>query len=461
MMEQRISQIHKQQKHYFSTNQTKQLATRKAALKNLYKSICNNETAIIEALQKDLGKPLFEIYTTEIGIIKKSIKTAIKQLDKWAKPQKVATSMITFGAKSQIQREPLGLIYIIGPFNYPFQLVMQPLIGAIAAGNTAIIKPSEQTQNVSKIIAKIIEEAFNKQYVCVIEGGRQENEILLNQPSDLIFFTGSSKVGKIIMEKAAKNLTPVILELGGKSPVIIDGTTNLTKTAQRIIWGKLLNTGQTCIAPDYILVQNQHKKALISELIKAVEQFYPKNNQSAANYGKIISQTACNRLINLIKTNHEAIVFGGDYNSQKRYIGPTIFDCPKLETTLMEEEIFGPLLPVFGYGTLEEAITIIKGHSKPLALYLFSQEKVVVSQILSEISSGSVAINQTILQVANEHLPFGGVGASGMGNYHGIYSFQAFSHSKSILKQSMLFQPKYLFPPYSEKLTKLVQRRLK
>ncbi|MEH2247072.1 aldehyde dehydrogenase [Nostoc sp.] len=437
------------QREFFQTGKTKDVNFRIEQLKNLKQAIIEHEQSIVEALQADLHKPELESYLTEIGVIKE-IDYAIKHLKNWTKPKKAAVSFDFFSYSAQIYPEPLGVVLIIGPWNYPFQLIISPLIGAIAAGNCAIIKPSEIASHTSGIISKIIAKHFDPAYIAVVEGGVEASQKLLAEKFDHIFFTGGTAVGKIIMAVAAKYLTPVTLELGGKSPCIIDTDINLEHTVRRITWGKFINAGQTCIAPDYLLVDKKIKKDLIDDLKKCLKEFYGDNPANSPDYARIISQKHFDRLVNFLKDGE--VIIGGENQPSERYIAPTVIDNVSLEDSIMQEEIFGPILPIIEYTDIAEAIAMINSRPKPLALYLFSQNQNLQKRVLQETSSGGVCINDTVMQVGVSSLPFGGVGDSGIGNYHGKASFDTFSHEKSVLQNSFWLDLKWRYAPYEGKL---------
>ncbi|GAA6623577.1 aldehyde dehydrogenase [Scytonema sp. NUACC26] len=447
-----ITDIIARQREFFNTGTTKDIDFRLKQLKVLKQAVSENQEAILQALKADLGKPEFEAYGTEISTIKE-IARAIKHLKTWAKPQKAPVSLQFFPASAQIYPEPLGVVLIIGPWNYPFHLVFSPLVGAIAAGNCAIIKPSELAPQTSLIISKILQKYFDPAYINVVEGGVETSQQLLAEKFDHVFFTGGTAVGKIVMEAAAKNLTPVTLELGGKSPCIVDSDTNLEHTATRITWGKFLNAGQTCIAPDYLLVDRKIKENLLVEIQKRLQEFYGDNPATSPDYARIVNQRHFDRLVNLI--DNDKIRIGGETNREERYIAPTVLDNVSLTDPVMEEEIFGPILPVIEYTDVREAINFINSRPKPLALYLFTNNKSLQQQVLQVTSSGGVCINDTVLQFGVSSLPFGGVGDSGMGKYHGKASFDTFSHYKSVLHRSFLFNSKLFYPPYQSKLSLL------
>ncbi|MEK4868226.1 aldehyde dehydrogenase [Niallia sp. FSL W8-1348] len=455
-----VTDILKEHHDFFHSNQTKNIYFRIQQLEKLREGIIKYEAKITKALRKDLGKHPFESYTSEIGFVLNSITHTKKRLKNWAKPKHVKTPFSLFPSRSMIRYEPYGTVLIIGPFNYPFQLLIEPLIGAIAAGNCVVLKPSEVVPNVSAIITEMIEAIFEKSYIRSVQGGIETNTSLINAPFDYIFFTGSVPVGKIVMEAAAKNLVPVTLELGGKSPVIVDKSADIKVAAHRIIWGKTLNSGQTCVAPDYLMVHEDVKQELVEEMKETLKAFYSSTAEESKDYGRIVNNRHFNRLKTILEKDNDQIIFGGATNSDTRFIEPTLIEGTWTSAS-MEDEIFGPLLPIITYRDLDEAINSINKLSKPLALYLFTSEKRVEEKVLTEISSGGVSINNTITHLANPELPFGGVGSSGIGSYHGQYSFTTFSHEKSILKTSTKINVQLLFPPYNEKNLSLVRRFLK
>lgn len=438
-------------KAFFNTHKTKKLKFRKQQLKLLSKNIKNHENELLDALYKDLGKSKVEAYATEIGMLLKSIKLMRKELKNWSKTKQTDTPLYLFPTKSYIKKEPYGTVLIIGPFNYPVQLVFEPLIGAIAAGNTAIVKPSELTPHVAIVIRDIIEDTFDETYVSVVEGGIEETQTLLSLPFDYIFFTGSEKVGKIVYEAAARKLIPVTLELGGKSPVIVDDTANIKVASERISFGKFTNAGQTCVAPDYILVQRKVKNDLIKALKKTITEFYGENIEKSPDFGRIVNQKHFNRLNDLIQIHKDNVVFGGNSSKEDLYIEPTLLDNITNDNKIMKEEIFGPILPIITYDNFDEVLEIIQSKSKPLSLYLFSEDENMTHRVLEELSFGGGAINDTLMHLANPNLPFGGVGSSGIGQYHGKYSFDTFSHMKSYTFKSTRLESSLFFPPYKGK----------
>lgn len=438
-------------KAFFNTQQTKDISFRKEQLKKLSKAIKSYESDILEALYTDLGKNKVEAYATEIGITLKSIKNARKELKNWTKTKNVDTPLYLFPTKSYIKKEPYGTVLIIAPFNYPFQLVFEPLIGAIAAGNTAIIKPSELTPNVARVIKRLINETFDANYIEVIEGGIEETQTLIHLPFDYVFFTGSENVGKIVYQAASENLVPVTLEMGGKSPVIVDETANIKVASERICFGKFTNAGQTCVAPDYILVHESVKDDLITALSKTLREFYGQNIQQSPDYGRIVNLKHYHRLTSLLNSAQMNIVFGGHSDEDERYIEPTLLDHVTNDSAIMQEEIFGPILPILTYQSLDEAIAFIHQRPKPLSLYLFSEDENATQRVINELSFGGGAINDTLIHLANPKLPFGGVGASGMGRYHGKYSFDTFTHEKSYIFKSTRLESGVHLPPYKGK----------
>lgn len=444
-----------QQRDYFRSLSTLTYPFRRTQLLRLKAAILKYEKTIQDALEKDLGKSSFESYTTEVGYVLSSIDFTIKNLRRWMKKVYVRSPIHQIGATSYIYQEPLGSVLIIGPFNYPFQLVIEPLIGALAAGNTAIVKPSEFATNTQAVLTQLIGEVFEPDYVRVITGDHVVTQQLIQLPFDHIFFTGSTRVGKIVYEAAAKNLVPVTLELGGKSPTIVDETANIKVAAKRIVFGKFLNSGQTCIAPDYIYAHVSIKEALVQELKAAIDQFYPPQQA----YGNIINERHHQRLSKLIPD--EKVVYRGASGSHQLHLPPTIVDNVNWQDEIMQEELFGPLLPILTYTTLDEVITTLKNKDKPLALYLFSEDKATQERVWSELSFGGGAINDTIMHVANPHLPFGGVGSSGIGAYHGKASFDTFSHRKATVQRTTKIDLPLAYPPYTKRREQLIRKILK
>lgn len=455
-----VDKIIEEHHKFYESKKSRDIDFRINQLRNLKTAIKKYESRIYEALDKDLGKCEFESYTTEVGFVLSSISHTIKHLKHWAKDEKIKTPLYLFPAKSFIVSEPYGTVLIIGPYNYPFQLLIEPLVGALAAGNCVVLKPSENVPNVSRVITEMITEAFPKEYIRSVEGGIETNTSLINGTFDYIFFTGSAQVGKIIMEAAAKNLIPVTLELGGKSPVIVDESANIKVAAQRIIWGKTINVGQTCVAPDYVVVNEKVKGELIKELKIQIESFYGKDAAESKDYGRIVNDRHFQRLKNILDKESDKIICGGKVNREKRYIEPTLIDA-SWEGAAMEDEIFGPILPIIGYSDLDEVIGKIKRLPKPLALYLFTENYKVEEKVLTEISSGGACINDTITHLANPELPFGGVGNSGIGAYHGRESFTTFSHRRSLVRKTTKINIPIIFPPFNKKNLDNVKKLMK
>ena len=441
------------QRAFFATGKTKDYDFRVSQLQKLSHLIKENEQLILDAIYADLRKPAIEAFGSEILGTLSEVKYALKHLKAWMKPQKVGTPITLFPSSSYIYAEPLGVVLIVAPWNYPFVLTLQPLIGAIAAGNCAILKPSEHTPHTSSAIAKIVNTNFDPSFITAIEGGIETNQALLAEKFDHIFFTGGTAIGKIVMEAAAKHLTPVTLELGGKSPCIIDETCDLDITAKRIIWGKFYNCGQTCVAPDYLLIQKNIKPILIEKLLECLKTFFGENPQQSPDLGRIVNERQFDRLVTLL--NEGKILIGGQHDRGDRFIAPTLIDQVSPNSKIMGDEIFGPILPILEYDQIAEAIAFVNAQPKPLALYLFSSNKQNQAQILKEISFGGGCLNDIIMHLGNPELPFGGVGNSGMGAYHGKASFDTFTHRKSILKNSFRFDLKWRYPPYTMSLETL------
>lgn len=447
-------------KAYFQTDETKGIKFRKKKLKQLAKSIKAHERDLLDALQTDLGKNKVEAFAAEIGFTLHNLRHIRKELPQWAKTKQVNTPVYLFPVKSYIYKEPLGTIGIFSPFNYPVQLTFEPLIGAIAAGNTAMVKPSELTPNVANVIKEIIEETFEPNYVKVVLGDGEVAAQMSQLPFDHIFFTGSQDIGRKVYEAASRNLTPVTLELGGKSPVIVDETANIKVASERICFGKFVNAGQTCVAPDYVLVQRNVKDDLIKAIRSTINEFYGKHIATNKDYGRIVNDRHFMRLNQLLEAHRDKIILGGDTNRDDRFIEPTVLDHVTNEDEVIASEIFGPILPLVTYDELDEAIQFVKSKDKPLALYLFSEDENATNRVLKELSFGGGAINDTLLHLANHNLPFGGVGGSGFGRYHGKYTFDTFTHEKSYIFKTTRLDSGLLFPPYKGKFS-YIKRFLK
>ncbi|MFC6268541.1 aldehyde dehydrogenase [Frigoriflavimonas asaccharolytica] len=440
-----ITKIVKKQKKYFSTQETKSIEFRKAQLEKLKSILLENKVMMYEAIQKDFGKSAFDTYATEFSFILKDIQYYLKNLSDLARPQKTTTNLSNQIGTSKIYSEPLGCCLIIGAWNYPYQLSLSPVVAAIAAGNTCVLKPSEIAENTMLAMEKIINDNFPSEYLHIATGGVEETTEILKEKFDKIFFTGSTKVGQIVYEAAAKNLTPVILELGGKSPVIVTKNANLDIAAKRIVWGKFLNAGQTCVAPDYIYCDKDVEEDFLLLLKKYIEEF--EYTPDSPQYTRIINERNFERLEKLI--DHDKIVYGGKTTYESLYIQPTILHNVQWEDAVMKEEIFGPILPILSFDNFEEVLKIIASKEKPLSAYIFSNNEEEQDLFLSEISFGGGCINDVVMHLSNDYLPFGGVGNSGFGSYHGKYGFDAFSHQKAILKKATWGEPDLKYPPYT------------
>ena len=441
-----LKSIVERQKQFFDTGSTKSVTYRIRMLQKLEQAVRNHEDEILSALYQDLSKSKAEAYMTELAIVYGEIHEALKYVKKWSRPEKVRGTLGTFPAKSYIYSEPYGVVLILSPWNYPFNLAIAPLVAAISAGNCAIIKCSKESRHTSKIIEKIINKTFDEQYVFCVDAEIDYDEVLY-QNYDYIFFTGSTRVGKIIMRAASENLIPVSLELGGKSPCIIDETADIKLAARRIAWGKLLNAGQTCVSVDYVVVHSKVKDEFIKALQEEIELRYPNaiNNET---YPRIINQRHYERLLNLIQTEKDVI--GGQKNDEGRKIAPTIFPNVEFYHEVMREEIFGPLLPVIEYDDINKVIRTIKEREKPLACYIFSQKKTNADAIIHSLSYGGGCVNDVILQTANHRMPFGGVGYSGMGAYHGKTGFDTLSHKKGVVRNKIIFDLPFRYAPFDE-----------
>lgn len=455
-----INLIFKNQKEFFESGKTINVDYRIKSLKKLNDIIKKNEDKILNELKKDLGKSNFEGYVTEVGILYDDINFHIKNVKKWSSEEKRKSPIVYYPSKSYIYKEPYGVTLIIGPFNYPFQLVIAPLIGAISAGNTAIIKPSENSRNIALLLEKLINENFPEGYLRVVNplGGKETVSLLLDKPFDYIFFTGSVRVGKLVMQKAAQHLTPVTLELGGKSPCIVDSDAKLKLAAKRIVWGKFLNAGQTCVAPDYLCVHKSVKDELLKLIINEIRVQFGENVRNSEDYPRIVNKSSLERLSGYL--NDGKIYYGGNIDEDNLYMEPTLIIKPDLNSPLMSDEIFGPILPILVYEDLDNVIKFINHREKPLALYYFSESKKKIKYVLTSTTSGGVTINDTIIHVANPNLPFGGVGNSGVGKYHGKESFETFTHNKSVMKRGTFIEFNIRFAPYKNKLN-LVKRIMK
>ena len=451
-----ITSIVNSQRKFFKSHATLDIEYRKNALRKLKAVLQSNERMLHDAIYADFGKSEFDNYATELGILYKDINYYISKIGSLSAPQRVRTNLANLPGSSYIYQDPYGCTLVIGAWNYPYQLSIGPAIAAIAAGNTCIIKPSELPENTMKVMASLINENFPPEYLHVVTGGVDETTQLLQEKFDKIFFTGSTRVGKIVYEAAAKNLTPVTLELGGKSPVIITKSANLEVAAKRIVWGKFLNGGQTCIAPDYLLIDESIKEKFIALLLEKIKE--SNYSDGAPHFTRIINKRNFDRLKNMIDTSK--VIYGGSSNENTLHIEPTVMTGVTWDDNVMQEEIFGPLLPIISFKKFSEAIETILEKDKPLSAYLFSNDANEKDQFTTKISFGGGCINDVIMHIANEHLPFGGVGNSGIGNYHGKHGFQCFSHQKSILKKPTWGEPNLKYPPYTASKLAWIKRLL-
>jgi len=445
------------QRHYFASGATLDIQARKRHLSSLYAAIRQYEHRIAEALAEDLHKSSFESYMSETGMVLEELRYLIRHLSSWARPKRVRTPIAQFPAKSFIASEPYGVTLIMAPWNYPFQLCMTPLAGALCAGNTVVLKPSAYAPRTSAIIAELVASTFDPELVTVVEGGRVENQLLLEQRFDYIFFTGSVSVGSLVMEKASRHLTPVTLELGGKSPAIVDASAQLSLAAKRIAFGKFLNAGQTCIAPDYVLVEKRVEQEFIGYLQKAIQEFFPGNDFS--HLPSIVNEKHFDRLVSLLAG--ESCILGGETNRSLLQISPTILDSVQADSPIMQEEIFGPILPILTFETIDEAACFIKERPKPLALYVFTTNVSVERKFIREVSFGGGCINDTVVHIATSRMGFGGVGSSGMGKYHGKASFDTFSHQKGVVKKANWLDLSMRYHPYTNRKNRIIRFFLK
>lgn len=450
-----IEEIVKKQREFFETGKTFDVSYRIEMLKKFRQAILDNESAINDALKQDLGKSETETYMCETGMTLSELSYQIKHIKRWVKNKRRRTGLANFHAKSFTVQEPYGSVLIMSPWNYPFMLCLEPMVGAIAAGNCCVLKPSAYSPATSAIIKKIVSDVFPEEYVAVVEGGRAENTELLNQRFDYIFFTGGVTVGKLVMEKASANLTPVTLELGGKSPCIIDANCNLKLASRRLVFGKYLNCGQTCVAPDYVLINKKIKDEFVGYVKAEIEKMYGKEPLNNPDYGKIINQKHFDRINGLI--DQSKVVYGGNSREETLQIEPTVMDNVTAKDAVMQEEIFGPVMPIITYDTIDEAEKFVKDREKPLALYIFTKDKTVENRFLKYVSFGGGCVNDTVLHLATTEMGFGGVGNSGMGSYHGKKSFETFSHEKSILKKYCWIDMPMRYQPYKKAYLKLIK----
>lgn len=445
----RYKEVVEKQKEFFKTGKPIDINYRKKALIKLRDAVDKYEEKILYALKLDLGKSEFEGYETELGIVKSELKNTIKNLEKWSKPKKVRASIMNPFSDNRIYNQPYGVCLILSPWNYPFQLALMPLIGSIAAGNTSILKLSEISSFTSGIVREIIEETFDEEYIAVFSGEADEAINLIESDIDFIFYTGNPKIGASVAESAGRRLIPCVLELGGKSPCIIDRKADLDNAAKKIVWGKFMNAGQTCVAPDYIIADRLVFLELRDKLIHYIKEFYGENPIESADYPKIINKKNFDRILNLIEGKR--LIFGGKYDDDSLKIEPTILEVSSMDEKIMQEEIFGPIIPIIVYKSKSEIFEIIDKNKNPLALYLFTDDSSFEKEIIEKVSFGGGCVNDTIIHCTSEGLPFGGIGMSGLGNYHGKASFDAFSHKKSVVKSKKFADISMKYPPFNEK----------
>ncbi len=450
MNEQELKELNERQKTFFNSGQTFDLKFRIDSLKKIKQLIINYESEIFDALLKDLGKSYFESFASETGIVLQELNLMIRNLPKWSRNKRVYTPLVHFIARSYYRFEPYGRVLIISPWNYPFQLLFNPLIGAVAAGNCVLGKPSRAAVHTSELLIKMINDHFNPGYIHLVRGGHEINQCLLNEKYDYIFFTGSQEVGKQVMRAAAETLTPVSLELGGKCPAIVTKDANIKFAARRILWGKMLNAGQSCVSPDYVLVHSEVKEELLSEMKLCLQKSFTSDPHKSPDFCRIINSSNTERIQSYLACGN--IIYGGKTDVENRYVSPTLIDMVSPDDLIMKEEIFGPVLPVLSYHELEEVIELIKKLSKPLALYIFARSASVREKIFNKIQSGAACINETVVYFINPNLPFGGVGESGMGRYHGRFSFETFSYKRSFMHKSNLIDISVRYPPYKNKI---------
>ncbi len=442
----------------FHSGHTRPLEWRRKQLNGIIAMLEENEPAFLAALKTDLGKPEVEGFITDIAFVTSEVKMMLKNLNKWNKPERVPTPLVTMPAKSRLIPEPLGVVLVIAPWNYPVQLLLVPAAGAIAAGNTVVMKPSEVSAATSALLAALVPKYLDTSCVALVEGSVPETTELLAQHFNHIFYTGNGTVGRIVMAAAAKNLTPVTLELGGKSPVIVDASANIKVAARRVAWGKWLNAGQTCVAPDYVLVDEKVKQQFIDQLQVAITEFYGNDPHQSDSYARIVSDRHFTRLTALLGDGRAVV--GGENIADERYIAPTVLDDVALSSQVMTEEIFGPILPIISVASAQEAIRYVASHDHPLALYVFAENKSVVNDVLAQTTAGGVTVNGTIMHLTSPHLPFGGVGESGMGGYHGKSGVRLFQHMKPVLARGTKMDPSLAYPPYTARKAKIFRKIL-
>jgi aldehyde dehydrogenase (NAD+) len=440
----------------FEAGRTRPLAWRREQLRAIEALCSERSDELVEALRADFGKPVFEAFTMDVAATKREAALARRNLKKWTRPER--RGLLPIPGRMRVVREPLGVVLIISPWNYPVQLLLSPLVGAVAAGNCAVLKPSEVTPNTSAALARIVPEYLDREAVALVEGGVEETTALLEERWDHIFYTGNGNVGRIVMQAAARNLTPVTLELGGKSPCIVDDDVDVAVAARRIAWGKWVNAGQTCVAPDYVLVKREREEELVDALSRSANAFYGDDPSQSPHFARIVNERHAERVAKLIDDGTP--VFGGQSDTSSCYVAPTVLRNVATDSEAMRTEIFGPVLPVIPVESIDEAIDFVNRREKPLALYVFTRRAEVEEEVVGRTSSGGVCVNGTLMHIGNPVLPFGGVGPSGMGAYHGRFTFETFSHRKSVMTMGFRFDPKFLYPPYTKRREKLARRVL-
>ena len=439
-----------EQRAYFEKGSTRSVSARKENLEKLKEMLISNEKEICTAVHKDLRKPAMEVVSAEILTVIEEVDFHLKKVYGWAKTKKVRANLISMPSKSEVRRVPYGVTLIIGAWNYPVNLLLLPLVGAISGGNCAVLKPSELAPETSALLRKLISKTFDPNHITVVEGGVDVNQVLLDQPFDKIFFTGSTRVGRIVMEKAAQKLIPVTLEMGGKSPAIVHKDADVKTAARRIAWGKFMNAGQTCIAPDFVLVHHEVKNELTEQLKKAIKKYYGKKPKSSDDYGRLINQSNYERVVNLMTDT--TILHGGDKDASERYIEPTLVGDVDWGHPIMKEEIFGPVLPIIAYGDQKTPGQQLRQMPSPLALYIFSEDDEFIERVITNVPHGGTCVNDVVMHIVNPHLPFGGAGSSGIGQYHGQYSFDCFTRPQATMRRSTWPDPSFRYPPYGKKL---------
>lgn len=450
-----IKQLVAKQKKSFNQGVTRSFEARKGSLETLRRLVSENEKELCDAIKKDFGKPYFESFSTEIYTVLYEIDFHLKNLQKWMEPESVGGPMVSFPSKNVIYKQPFGTVLVIGAWNYPIYLSLMPVIGAISAGNSVVLKPSEIVSETSSLLKALIKENFDEDAVSVVEGGVDESTELLNQPFDKIFFTGSSRVGKIVMKAAAEQLIPVTLELGGKSPAIVHDDADIEVSARRTWWGKTINAGQTCVAPDFVAVHQSVREEFIRQSKKVLSEFFEDDYQTGENYTKIVNESHFDRLQKLLDKSE--VIFGGITKKEHLFIEPTIIEAD-WDSEIMQDEIFGPLMPVVSYSDPNKLVDKLRDKPSPLALYLFTKDAEFEKQIINQVPFGGGCVNETVQHLGNPNLPFGGVGSSGMGSYHGKYSFDTFSRNQSIMKKPFWPDPDFRYPPYDDTIVSWFKR---